>query len=194
MVAAEPFEILERLGQKYRTGNFMARLAPFGIFKTSDGYMAICAPVNSFAEGLFRAMGRPELLEDPRFRNRDARVTNHEALHEQVGFWMKTMTTEQAADILAEHGVPSGPVREPGQAKRNPDLLARGETMKLEHPIYGAVDDDIYCSGLPIRMSGSFTGYDQAAVTLGANNEEIYCGLLGYSKDKLDALMRDKVI
>jgi crotonobetainyl-CoA:carnitine CoA-transferase CaiB-like acyl-CoA transferase len=194
IVALEPFEILKRLGQPYRTGNFMARLAPFGVFQTVDGYMAICAPVNNFAEGLFKAMGQPELMKDPRFSNRDARVTNHQTLHDLVSSWMKSVTNAQATDILTEYGVPSGPVLEPGEAKRNPDLLARGETMKLEHPIYGAVEDDLYCSGLPIRMSGSFVGYDQAAVEMGANNEEIYCGVLGYSKQKLETLMRDNVV
>jgi CoA:oxalate CoA-transferase len=194
MVATEPFEIMERLGQPYRTGNFMARLAPFGVFETADGHLAICAPVNSFAEGLFRAMGQSALLDDPRFCDRDARVTNHDALHGLVAIWMKTMATDVAAHVLADHGVPSGPVRDPGAAKRNPDLLERGETMKLEHPVYGAIDDDLYCSGLPILMSGSFVGFDQPAPRLGEHNQPIYRDLLGYTDDRIDAMVRDKVI
>jgi crotonobetainyl-CoA:carnitine CoA-transferase CaiB-like acyl-CoA transferase len=194
MVAMEPFDVLARLGQPYRTGNFMARLAPFGIFETSDGYMAVCAPVNNFVEGLFAAMGRPELLQDARFSSRDARVTNHEVLHSLVGDWVRTMTTEQAAELLAEHGVPSGAVLEPGEAKRHPDRLARGETVPLEHPVYGDAGEALYCSGLPIRMSGSFVGYDQPAPELGAGNNEIYGGLLGYDAEKLAALSQKKVI
>jgi CoA:oxalate CoA-transferase len=194
MVAMEPFDILERLGQPYRTGNFMARLAPFGTFPTRDGYVAICAPVENFTLGLFAAMDRPELARDLRFHNRDARVTNHEALHALVGGWMKTMTTGEAEALLADHGVPSGVVREPGEAKRDPSLLARGETVPITHPVYGAVEKDIYGSGLPLHMSGSRVGYDQPAVRMGANNHEIYGGLLGYEPDRLAQLARDKVI
>jgi crotonobetainyl-CoA:carnitine CoA-transferase CaiB-like acyl-CoA transferase len=110
-----------------------------------------------------------------------------------VSQWTRTMTTEQAADVLTEFNVPNGPVRNPAEAMRDPNLLMRGETTKLEHPVYGAVED-IVVGGLPIRMSGSFTGFDKPAVTLGASNEEIYRDLLGYSEERLAALKRDGAI
>ena len=46
-------------GQPTRTGNTMPRLAPFGIFATQDGHIAICAPTDGFTASLFDAMGRP---------------------------------------------------------------------------------------------------------------------------------------
>lgn len=193
LVAAEPFDMMTKLGRETRSGNFMARLAPFGVFPTSDGYISICAPKDDFVVGLFKAMGRPELLGDPRFAGRDARVTNHLELHDMVSLWTRTMTTAEAADLLADHEVPSGPVRQPGEAMRDPNLLMRGETVKLLHPVYGAVED-IVVGGLPIRMSGAFTGFDKAAVTLGGSNDKVYGELLGYDQDKLDALKRDGVV
>jgi CoA:oxalate CoA-transferase len=194
MVATEPFEIMERLGQPYRTGNQMARLAPFGVFATTDGHMAICAPADNFAAGLFEAMGRADLGSDPRFSHRDARVANHVALHALVADWLGTMTTDAAFDFLAAHGVPCGPVRSPGTAKRDPDRIAREETVKLEHPIYGATDDDLYISGFPVRMSASQIGFDQPAPGLGEHNLDIYHDLLGLSEDRIAELIDDKVI
>lgn len=193
LVAAEPFELMTRLGRETRSGNFMARLAPFGVFPTSDGYISICAPKDEFVADLFRAMGREELLEDPLYSSRDARVRNHIALHDMVSLWTRTMDTAQAADVLAEHGVPSGPVRNPGEAMRDPNLLMRGETTQLHHPVYGAVED-VIVGGLPIRMSGAFTGYDKPAVALGATNEEVYRNMLGYTQEQYEALRRDGVI
>ncbi|MES2257647.1 MAG: CoA transferase [Pseudomonadota bacterium] len=193
LVAAEPFELMTRLGRQTRSGNFMARLAPFGVFPTLDGYISICAPKDEFVSGLFRAMRREDLLKDARFSGRDARVTNHIELHDMVSQWTRTMTTDVAADLLADHGVPSGPVRNPAEAMRDPNLLMRGETTRLQHPVYGAVED-VIVGGLPIRMSGAFTGYDKPAVDLGATNEEIYCGMLGYSAEQYAALRRDGVI
>lgn len=193
LVAAEPFDMMQKLGRETRSGNFMARLAPFGVFPTSDGYISICAPKDEFVRGLFRAMQREELLGDERYGTRDARVRNHIELHDMVSQWTRTMTTERAADLLADYDVPSGPVRNPGDAMRDPNLLMRGETTKLEHPQYGAVED-IVVGGLPIRMSGAFTGFDKPAVTLGASNEDVYRTMLGYSDEQLAALKRDGVV
>lgn len=193
LVAAEPFDMMVKLGRPTRSGNFMARLAPFGVFPTSDGYISICAPKDEFVAGLFRAMGREEMLADDRFGGRDARVRNHVALHDMISQWTRTMTTARAADLLADFEVPSGPVRNPADAMRDPNLLMRGETTKLEHPTYGAVED-IVVGGLPIRMSGSFTGFDKPAVTLGASNEAVYRELLGYSEEQFERLKADGAI
>jgi crotonobetainyl-CoA:carnitine CoA-transferase CaiB-like acyl-CoA transferase len=171
----------------------MARLAPFGVFPTSDGYISICAPKDEFVAGLFRAMKREDLLGDDNFSSRDARVRNHVALHDMVSQWTRTMTTDEAADLLADYEVPSGPVRNPADAMRDPNLLMRGETAKLEHPVYGPVED-IVVGGLPIRMSGAFTGFDKPAVTLGASNEDVYKNMLGYSEEQMAALRRDGVV
>ncbi|GAB3469465.1 CoA transferase [Massilia terrae] len=193
LVAAEPFEIMSKLGRETRAGNLMPRLAPFGVFPTSDGYISICAPKDEFVSGLFRAMGREELLQDPRFNSRDARVSNHIELHDLVSAFTRTMSTDEAAERLTDFDVPNGPVREPAEALRNPDLLARGETTKLLHPVYGAVED-IVVGGLPIKMSGAFTGFDKPAVTLGASNAQVYGQMLGLDAGRLEALARDGVI
>jgi CoA:oxalate CoA-transferase len=193
MVAAEPFEVMRRAGQETRTGNLMPRLAPFGVFATKDGHIAVCAPTDDFSATLFAAMGRPELREDPRFGTRDARVSNHEALHALVSGWMAGLSTDVAVQTLEQHGVPSGRVRSPGEATRDPRLLARGETEALEHPVYGAVED-IIVGGLPIRMTGSFTGFDRPAPGLGAHNAAVYGELLGLSADELATLKADGVL
>jgi crotonobetainyl-CoA:carnitine CoA-transferase CaiB-like acyl-CoA transferase len=163
------------------------------VFPTQDGYISICAPKDEFVSGLFKAMDRADLLADERFGARDARVRNHIALHDMVSQWTRTLTTAEAADILTAHDVPNGPVRDPAEAMRDPNLLMRGETAKLEHPVYGAVED-IVVGGLPIRMSGSFTGFDRHAVPLGDTNESVYRELLGYSEERYAALVRDGVL
>lgn len=193
MVAAEPFEVMRRAGQETRTGNTMPRLAPFGVFATRDGYVAICAPTDGFSAALFDAMRRPELRSDERFASRDQRVKHSAALHALVEDWMRTLATDDAVRQLEACGVPSGRVRDPGEATRDARLLARGETERLEHPVYGAVDD-VVVGGLPIRMTGSFTGFDRAAPTLGAHNAALYGALLGLDAQALRALADDGVI
>jgi crotonobetainyl-CoA:carnitine CoA-transferase CaiB-like acyl-CoA transferase len=103
------------------------------------------------------------------------------------------LTTIEADERLTDFDVPNGPVREPAEAMRDPNLMARGETTRLLHPTYGAVED-IVVGGLPIRMSGSFTGFDKPAVTLGASNDEVYRNMLGLDAERIDQLARDGVI
>ncbi len=76
MVSGEPFDLLERCGVPQRTGLTVPRLAPFGMYRTLDGYVSICAPTEAFAHALFQAIGRPELTTDARFAKRDDRLVN----------------------------------------------------------------------------------------------------------------------
>jgi CoA:oxalate CoA-transferase len=187
LVAAEPFEVMRKTGQQTRSGNTMPRLAPFGVFATQDGYVAVCAPTDGFTSALFNAMGQPHLTADPRFASRDQRVRNSSELHALLQAWMGTVSTDAAVEALEAAGVPSGRVRDPGEATRDERLLARGETERIEHPIYGPVDD-IIVGGLPIRMTGAFAGFDKPAPNLGEHNGAIYGELLGLDAAALGAL------
>ena len=193
MVAVETFGLLERCGIPPRTGLTVPRLAPFGLFRAKDGYISICAPQENFARSLFEAMGQPGLSLDPRFATRDARVENVRALDELIGSFTARYTMAEVLPILERFGVPAAEVRNPDEAVRDPRVLSRGETVRLEHPKFGIVDE-VYGMGLPITFSGATAGFDQPAPALGQHNEAIYCGLLGYSKEHLERLKSGGVI
>jgi CoA:oxalate CoA-transferase len=193
MVACEPFDLLERCGVPQRTGQTVPRLAPFGIYPVGDGFIAICAPTEAFAANLFTAMERPDLANDDRFRTRDARVKNVQELDRIVSEFTRSMDCATAIAKLDAAGVPAAEVRNPEAAFRDPRVLARGETVRLLHPKYGDVGD-VFGMGMPIRFSGSWTGFDQQAPAVGQHNEVIYGELLGYSQEKIRDLREQKVI
>jgi len=193
MVAVETFDLLERCGIPQRTGLTVPRLAPFGLYRTKDGYISICAPTEIFARSLFKAIGRADLIDDPRFVNRDARVENVRALDAIIGDFTNRHTNAEAFSILESAGVPAAEVRNPDEAVRDPRVVARGETVRLEHPKYGAVDE-VYGMGIPIKFSGAAAGFDQPAPALGEHNETVYGGILGYSKEHLERLKSSGVI
>ncbi len=193
MVASEPFDILERCGVPQRTGQTVPRLAPFGIFRALDGYLAICAPTEAFAKNLFIAIGRPELNSDERFATRDARVTNVTEVDRIVEEFTRTRTVAEAVATIEQAGVPAAEVRDPTAAVRDPRVVARGETVPLVHPKFGAVDD-VYGMGLPLKFSAAWTGFDQPPPQLGEHNEAVYGGLLGYSAERIEKLRLDRVI
>ena len=193
LVACEPFDLLERCGVPQRTGQTVPRLAPFGIYPALDGFVAICAPTEAFAAALFRAMGRSELSQDVRFRTRDDRVQHVAELDSIVESFTRPLETAAVVARLEAAGVPAAPVRNPAAAVRDPRVLARGETVRLRHPKYGEVEE-VYGTGIPIRLSGARVGFDQPPPAVGQHNEAVYGGLLGYSAGKLAELKEKKVI
>lgn len=193
LLADEPFDVLERCGVPFRTGNTVPRLAPFGVYPASDGHLAICAPTEGFAQGLFVAMGRPELGREDRFRNRDQRVRHVKELDALIVAWTSSLTVAEALARLDEAGVPSSEVRTPSAAVRDPRVLERREIVPLAHPTYGVVED-VYGMGLPIRFSGATSGYDQPPPALGQHNEAVYRDMLGYSPTRLDDLRARGVV
>jgi CoA:oxalate CoA-transferase len=193
LVSGEPFDLLERCGVPPRTGLTVPRLAPFGIYQTSDGYIAICAPMEGIAHALFDAIGRPDLKTDPDFATRDARVKNVKRMDAIVEEFTLRRTKVEALAILDSKGVPSAEVRGPGEAVTDPRVLRRGETVPLLHPKYGATEE-VYGMGMPIRFSESDAGFDQPPPGIGEHNEAVYGELLGYSTERLSELERTGVI
>jgi crotonobetainyl-CoA:carnitine CoA-transferase CaiB-like acyl-CoA transferase len=192
LVACEPFDLLESCGVPQRTGETVPRLAPFGVYATADGYVAICAPTDAFAASLFNAMGRPELNRDENFRTRDARVRNVTVVDRILSEFTRPRRTSEIVEILSREGVPAAEVRSPAAAVRDPQVVARGETVRLQHP--AAPEADVYGPGLPIVFSDSTTAFDQLPPGIGEHNEQVYCGVLGYSQDEFRTLQSAGVI
>ncbi|TQS41136.1 CaiB/BaiF CoA transferase family protein [Cryptosporangium phraense] len=190
LLSIEPFDAFEQLGLPTRTGRTLPRLAPFGLFPAADGWVALCAPTDTFAAGVFRALGTPELADDPRFRTRDRRVGNATDLHAQIDEWTSKHTTEEIVALLAEQGVPAAPVREPADAIHDDLVRQRGEVVDLEHPDYGATAR-VSGPGLPIRFSESAAGFDRPAPRLGEHTDEILRTLLGYDAEQIAALRQN---
>jgi CoA:oxalate CoA-transferase len=193
MVSGEPFDVLERCGVPQRTGLTVPRLAPFGLYQTRDGYVSICAPMEAIAHALFQAIGRPDLTTDPRFSKRDARVLNVAELDAIVGAFTGSRTSAEVIAAMDAWDVPSGEVRNPEEAARDPRVVARGETVPLAHPKYGMVED-VYGMGMPIKFSRAQAGFDAPPPGMGEHNEAVYGGLLGYSTERLEELKTQRVI
>jgi crotonobetainyl-CoA:carnitine CoA-transferase CaiB-like acyl-CoA transferase len=187
LVSTEPWDTMERAGIAMRTGNVVPRLAPFGIFPTLDGDVALCAPTDTFARGVFEALGAPELAEDERFSSRDRRVRHAAELHALISEWAAAHTSAEAIAALDARGVPTAPVRGTAAAVRDSRTLRRAETMQLAHPEFGPVDD-LYGSGFPVRFSAARSGYESPPPWLGEHNDFVLGVLLGYPPERLDAL------
>lgn len=193
MVSVEPFDLLERCGIPQRTGQTLPRLAPFGVYPTKDGFIALCAPTEAMARAFFEAAGHPELADDERFSTRNARVKNFQELNAFIERFTSSLTSAEAVTRLERAGAPAAEVRDPYAATRDPRVVRRGETQPLLHPKYGAVAD-VYGMGMPFTFSGSRIGFDQPPPALGEHNDRVYGHMLGYSPERILELKALKVI
>ena len=193
LVAAEPFDLLEACGLPQRTGRMVPRLTPFGIYQSADSHVAICAPSEQFARGVFAAIGHPEFETDPRFATRDARVAHVDELNAHIEAFTRTVPTAALVPLLERHGVPAAAVRSPAEAVRDPRVQARGETVQLDHPQFGHVAD-VIGMGVPITFSEAEAPSLRPAPSVGQDNALVYGEWLGYGQAAVEKLQADGVI
>jgi crotonobetainyl-CoA:carnitine CoA-transferase CaiB-like acyl-CoA transferase len=193
LVAAEPFDLLEACGLPQRTGRVVPRLTPFGVYESADGHVAICAPTEQFARGVFAAIGHPEFERDPRFATRDARVAHVDEMNAYIETFTRTLPNDELLPLLERHNVPAAPVRGPGEAVRDPRVRARGETVPLEHPAFGRVAD-VVGMGVPVTFSDAPAPCLRPAPSVGQDNALVYGEWLGYGQARVDALRAAGVI
>ena len=193
LMAEEHFDISVEAGVPMRSGNSHDRLVPFGVYPCKDGYVAMVAFRPEWMKALLDAMGRPELLEDPRFASRGPRMQHAAALNEFIEAWTTTLTTRELVhELFNKRGVPAVIVRKPVEVLNDPALNERGAVMQLQHPAMG--DVKAVGMGNPIQFSKANAQFDIPAQDIGEANQEIYGGLLKMSAAEIKELDASGVI
>ncbi|MGD1923505.1 MAG: CaiB/BaiF CoA transferase family protein [Paracoccaceae bacterium] len=167
-----------------RMGNRSDVAAPRNVYACKDGeYVAMSASMQSMWEKVAGAIGRPELIDDPRFKTPPDRVKNAEALDEIVSAAFLTRSLEENLVYFEQAGVTVGPICDIG------DLLdhayTRGRGVLLDYP-----DPDM--DRLPMhapfpRLSETPATIRAAAPDLGQHTSEILAGL-GVDASQIEAL------
>lgn len=137
---------------------------------------------------LLRAIGREDLVGDPRYETPDARWKNRAEVNALVEDWTSKRPKREAMELLAGAGVPCGACLDTGEVLTDPHLLARDMIVELDHPVRGR----FLTVGNPIKLSESPTTITPSPL-LGEHRTEILKEL-GYSPDQIDKLAKDGAI
>lgn len=109
-----------------RVGNGTGSASPRGIYQAADGgWLSIAASNEVIARRLFRAMGRPELSDDPRFATNEARMANNDAIQQEVSGWVAGRSRAETLKILGEFEVVSAQVNDARDIVADPHFLER---------------------------------------------------------------------
>ncbi len=175
-----------------RTGNKHGGLAiaPYNVYPTADGHIAIITVVEGHWHGVLDAIGKPELKGEPRFANNAARVQAMAEVDGLIEAWTRTKTKAEAFAILKRHRVPSSPVRDLAEVMHDPHMHQRGMLERIDHPDLG----EIVVPTSPLRFHGADKVETVPSPKVGQHNGDVYGEWLGLSAEEVEGLKRDGVI
>ena len=167
--------------------------APFNSFHATDGYVYVATVTDEDWNNLLRAMGREDLIDDPRYAHLPDRHVHVDEVEALVEDWVATRPRDKVVEILQSHQVACGPVLEMDEALASEQLRARDMLIPLETPDGDPVPG-INGLGVPIRFADDPVQFDAPAPELGQHNDEIYGELLGLDDGELSRLKDAGVI
>jgi crotonobetainyl-CoA:carnitine CoA-transferase CaiB-like acyl-CoA transferase len=145
-------------------------------YRTRDGHLCLLATTDRQWRGLFAAIDRPELAEDPRYATIAGRTAHIDALYALLAASMKERTTAEWHTRLDAHDVPNGGVNDLQGLIADPYLQATGFFRREQHPSEGAM----LTMAIPTHFSGTPGSLRLPPPRLGEHSEEVLAGL-GYS-------------
>lgn len=170
-----------------RMGSRLPNTFPYTIFACKEGHVAAICITHAQWESLCQMVGRPELLEDPRFVTNRERFQNADTLAEVLLPWFQERTAEVCFETAQLWRVPFSKVNSVADVLQMEQLRARGYFTSVSHPVAGEhvyPDAPFHLFATPWRAAGP-------APLLGQHNEQVYGGRLGLRQDELGRL-RDR--
>ena len=168
-----------------RVGNDFPDAAPRSLYQTGDGHwLGLSATSQSTFESLARAMGLPDLVQEPDFKDNAARLDNRDALNEVLQSWLGQRPTAEVMEQLIPAGGVVGPVYDAAKIVDDPHYREREDILDIEDPELGRTR----MVGVVPKFSETPGSVEHAGPTLGEHNKFIYGSWLGLGDEELGEL------
>jgi crotonobetainyl-CoA:carnitine CoA-transferase CaiB-like acyl-CoA transferase len=157
--------------------------------RTADGHLVVSAVQDQEFEGICRALGRPELILDERFKDGASRFRNADALAKLLDESTVSQTTASLCARLEAEDVPHAPVNRPETIHEDPQVVANALLVELEHASAGRLR-------LPrpvARFSATPATLRSPAPSLGEHGAEVLREL-GLPAGEIEALRAQKIL
>ena len=153
-----------------------------------NAYIYVITQAAAF-EGLARAIGRTDWLDDEEWNTPAARLPKLDAMFDEIEKWTRTRTKLEVMETLNPLNVPCGPVLSMKELAEEPSLRATGTVVEVEHPERGAY----LTVGNPIKLSESPVEVRRSPL-LGEHTDEVLQDVLGMDAREVDAARREGAI
>lgn len=173
-----------------RTGSRSQTTSPRNVFRTRDGrWIAISASIQTMAERLLRAVGRPDMIDDSRFATNTARVRNAEECERPIAEFIAARDFAEVMEVFAREEITAAPVYDIDQLLDDPHVIEREIIVDLPDAEMGHVP----MHAVVPRLAGTPGAIRTPAPALGEHTREVLSGL-GCDAARLDALAAAAVI
>lgn len=184
-------EAYDRLGERRdRLGNRHPNAAPRNVYETADGHITLSASSQPIFENVADAIGRPDIVDDPRFETNDDRVANAAELDALIEAWTRERTTEQAIAEMEAADAIVGPIHDMGDIFEDEQYAAREDIIEVEDDELGTLR-----TAAPVPKFSRTPGHvDHAGPRHGQHNDEVFLDELGLDRARYDRLCEEDVI
>ena len=172
------------------TGNRAPQYAPSDIFKTKDGWIITQVIGPAMFKRWARLVGKPELVDDERFKDDVSRGEHGELLSGWMSEWCAQYTREEALARMEEARIPAGPVYSPRQVLDDEGIRASGAFHPVQYP---GIAEPVPLVSAPISLSRTPSAIERRPPKAGEHTDEILQEL-GYSASDVAALRERKVV
>ena len=138
---------------------------------------------------LLKAIGRDDLVGDPRYDTNQARSQRAAEVDEIIAQWTRQHSKEEAMKIIGAAGVPAGAVFDTLELMNDPSLTQRGIMQVVQHPTTGAVKMPAW----PVRFDGAPPRVKPSPM-LGQHNAEVLGDWLGVGTAEVEALRAEGIV
>jgi crotonobetainyl-CoA:carnitine CoA-transferase CaiB-like acyl-CoA transferase len=173
-----------------RMGNAHPNIVPYQDFPTADGAMILTVGNDVQFTKLALVAGHAEWAVSPLFATNKARVANRAAFVEAFTAVSVTRTTRDWIAALEAAGVPCGPINTLTEVFADPQVVARGMEIRMDH----ATGTSVPLVANPIRMSATPPEYRTAPPVLGQHTRAVLAERLGLDETAIAALAEQGVI
>jgi len=173
-----------------RGGQFHPTGCPCGVYQAKDGYIFLIVQQHEIKR-LWKAMGRPELGDDVRFKTNRDRLKNGQALREIFEGWCETMADRsEVLRALDAERVPCAPLYKLEESMAHPHMRQRKTVRRVKHDTIGEFD----IPGMPVKFSAWPDRTDVKASRIGEDNDAVLREVLGMSPAEISALYDQGVL
>jgi crotonobetainyl-CoA:carnitine CoA-transferase CaiB-like acyl-CoA transferase len=169
-------------------GNHHPLSSPHGVFHGSDRPFNIACGNETMWRKLAPLIGRPDLLDDVRFKTTVSRVRNRDALSAEIDRALSAHPSAYWIELLNREGIPSGPILTVEEILNHPQTAAREMRLRLAHPVLG----EIQTTGLPSKLSDT-PGKITRPPLAGEHTREVLAAG-GFSANEIERLLHAGVI
>jgi crotonobetainyl-CoA:carnitine CoA-transferase CaiB-like acyl-CoA transferase len=168
-----------------RVGNRLDASAPRNAYRTADGrWVALSSASRNIVIRLYRAIGRPDLAEDEEYVDPIRRQAHGDELDELVARWIRARDLADVMRVFEEAEVAAAPVYDAEQLLADEHLRQRGSFVAVDDPDLGVTTVQA-----PVAVLSETPGrVEYLGRGIGADNDDVYGGLLGLDAARLQAL------